>query len=194
MAKEQTGHLIEGKSSNDFSHLERDERECKTRPTNHLMVSNRHHPWTPETPEALPASRNETQRSGYFTSVFCEAVVPLRSSRPILRLPEAQFSPPQSSQSPIPQQPPFLTPKKAGNALVTPLVFQVSMGGGECSPSGLLGIRELARLGKGLIGPPVTSLTQRNITQALFHAFSLGDRGGKFIQFVTLAEARGSAY
>uniref|UniRef100_A0A2H1WVV0 SFRICE_026809 n=1 Tax=Spodoptera frugiperda TaxID=7108 RepID=A0A2H1WVV0_SPOFR len=30
----------------------------------------------------------------------------------------------------------FLTPKKAGNALVTSLVSQVSMGGGDCLPSG----------------------------------------------------------
>uniref|UniRef100_A0A2H1VWA8 SFRICE_021203 n=1 Tax=Spodoptera frugiperda TaxID=7108 RepID=A0A2H1VWA8_SPOFR len=29
----------------------------------------------------------------------------------------------------------FLTPQKTGNALVTPLVFQVSMGGGDCLPS-----------------------------------------------------------
>uniref|UniRef100_A0A2H1VT61 SFRICE_018803 n=1 Tax=Spodoptera frugiperda TaxID=7108 RepID=A0A2H1VT61_SPOFR len=32
----------------------------------------------------------------------------------------------------------FLTPKKADNALLTPLVFQLlSMGGGDCLPSGV---------------------------------------------------------
>uniref|UniRef100_A0A2H1X3N6 SFRICE_029536 n=1 Tax=Spodoptera frugiperda TaxID=7108 RepID=A0A2H1X3N6_SPOFR len=37
---------------------------------------------------------------------------------------------------PIPDSPTNLNfPKKAGNALVTPLVFQVSMGGGDCLPS-----------------------------------------------------------
>uniref|UniRef100_A0A2H1VT41 SFRICE_018807 n=1 Tax=Spodoptera frugiperda TaxID=7108 RepID=A0A2H1VT41_SPOFR len=63
--------------------------------TYYLMVSNRRSPWTLETPEALqedregrpiappePDSHNETQRERYFT-VFCEAVVSLRSSRPI---------------------------------------------------------------------------------------------------------------
>uniref|UniRef100_A0A2H1WZW9 SFRICE_028971 n=1 Tax=Spodoptera frugiperda TaxID=7108 RepID=A0A2H1WZW9_SPOFR len=29
-----------------------------------------------------------------------------------------------------------VTPKKVGNVHVTPLVFQVSMGGGDCLPSG----------------------------------------------------------
>uniref|UniRef100_A0A2H1WI53 SFRICE_034317 n=1 Tax=Spodoptera frugiperda TaxID=7108 RepID=A0A2H1WI53_SPOFR len=36
---------------------------------------------------------------------------------------------------PIPEQQP-LNFQKAGNALVKPLVFQVSLGGGDCLPSG----------------------------------------------------------
>uniref|UniRef100_A0A2H1WP92 fumarate hydratase n=1 Tax=Spodoptera frugiperda TaxID=7108 RepID=A0A2H1WP92_SPOFR len=60
------------------------------------MVINRQRPWTLETPEALqglgirPPVTSLTQRKRCFTSVFCEAVVPLRSSRPIRA--EAWFS------------------------------------------------------------------------------------------------------
>uniref|UniRef100_A0A2H1VEQ9 SFRICE_002834 n=1 Tax=Spodoptera frugiperda TaxID=7108 RepID=A0A2H1VEQ9_SPOFR len=39
------------------------------------------------------------------------------------------------------QQPLNSLPRKAGNALVTPLVFQVSMGGGDCILSGDLSAR-----------------------------------------------------
>uniref|UniRef100_A0A2H1V1W9 SFRICE_024628 n=1 Tax=Spodoptera frugiperda TaxID=7108 RepID=A0A2H1V1W9_SPOFR len=44
----------------------------------------------------------------------------------------ANYPPSQSPQSLIPQQPKFLT--QASNALVTPLVFRVYMGGGDCLP------------------------------------------------------------
>uniref|UniRef100_A0A2H1VWU0 SFRICE_021560 n=1 Tax=Spodoptera frugiperda TaxID=7108 RepID=A0A2H1VWU0_SPOFR len=42
----------------------------------------------------------------------------------------------QSSLSPIPRQRKNSYPQNASNALVTPLVFRVSMGGGDCLPSG----------------------------------------------------------
>uniref|UniRef100_A0A2H1VRY7 SFRICE_011174 n=1 Tax=Spodoptera frugiperda TaxID=7108 RepID=A0A2H1VRY7_SPOFR len=70
-----------------------------------------------------------------FTSVFYSAVVSLRSSRPssaeaypiiLLRnLPNSRFL-----------NNPYIPNQKAGNALVTPLVFRASMGGGDCLPSG----------------------------------------------------------
>uniref|UniRef100_A0A2H1V9Q7 SFRICE_020129 n=1 Tax=Spodoptera frugiperda TaxID=7108 RepID=A0A2H1V9Q7_SPOFR len=53
-----------------------------------------------------------------------------------IRLPEAQL--PSFPIFPIPDSPTtlkFLPPQKAGNAPVSPLVFQVSMGGGDCLPS-----------------------------------------------------------
>uniref|UniRef100_A0A2H1VHY9 SFRICE_005076 n=1 Tax=Spodoptera frugiperda TaxID=7108 RepID=A0A2H1VHY9_SPOFR len=39
----------------------------------------------------------------------------------------------------------FLTPLKAGNGLVTPLVFQVPMGSGNCLPSRSLNSKQLPR-------------------------------------------------
>uniref|UniRef100_A0A2H1W8E6 SFRICE_030988 n=1 Tax=Spodoptera frugiperda TaxID=7108 RepID=A0A2H1W8E6_SPOFR len=58
--------------------------------------------------------------------------------QPTRQLPEAKIPPSQSSPSPIPEQQPFPpNPQKAGNALVKSLVFQVSMGGGDCLPSDL---------------------------------------------------------
>uniref|UniRef100_A0A2H1WVW2 SFRICE_033991 n=1 Tax=Spodoptera frugiperda TaxID=7108 RepID=A0A2H1WVW2_SPOFR len=57
--------------------------------------------------------------------------------RCISLLPEAQL--PSFAIFPILDSPTtlkFLTPKKAGNALVTSLVFRMSMGGGDYLPSG----------------------------------------------------------
>uniref|UniRef100_A0A2H1W510 SFRICE_033677 n=1 Tax=Spodoptera frugiperda TaxID=7108 RepID=A0A2H1W510_SPOFR len=59
-----------------------------------------------------PPVTSHTQRMRCFTSVFCSAVVSLRSSRPI----RAEVD----------------NPQKASNDLVTPLVFRVSMDGGDC--------------------------------------------------------------
>uniref|UniRef100_A0A2H1VAU3 SFRICE_012605 n=1 Tax=Spodoptera frugiperda TaxID=7108 RepID=A0A2H1VAU3_SPOFR len=57
---------------------------------------------------------------------------------------KAQFPPSPSSPSPIPDQLPLIpNSQKSGNALVTPLVFQVSMGGGDCLPSAVSEISAL---------------------------------------------------
>uniref|UniRef100_A0A2H1VX91 SFRICE_004262 n=1 Tax=Spodoptera frugiperda TaxID=7108 RepID=A0A2H1VX91_SPOFR len=104
--------------------------------------------------------------------------------------------------SPIPNLPnprtttlKFLTPKKAGNALVTPLVFQVSMGGGDCLQSDMLlcyvavdafGFHQsyllLSTGGNGL------SLTMKQNDLSLF--FLRGEN--HLMTFLALGEARGS--
>uniref|UniRef100_A0A2H1V0Z4 SFRICE_001838 n=1 Tax=Spodoptera frugiperda TaxID=7108 RepID=A0A2H1V0Z4_SPOFR len=66
-----------------------------------------------------------------------------------MRLPEARFPPSQSFQSPIPRQPLIPNPQNASNALVTPLVFQMSMGGGDCLPSGDTSARRIVMKIKG---------------------------------------------